>query len=391
MGHFGRVPIATAWLMVVLPSLTLCYFGQGALLLDDPARIANPFFYLAPHALLVPLVILATVATVVAAQAVISGAFSLTQQAIQLGYLPRMNILHTSEKVRGQIYVPTINWLLYVAVLLLVVGFGSSVSLAAAYGIAVTGTMGATTILAYIVTRRVWRWPAWQSALVVVPLLAIDLAFFAANLLKIHHGGWFPLLLATLLYTVMTTWDRGRVLITARRTKKEGPLREFITCLDDELRRAPGTAIYLNASADTTPLALQHNIVRNHLRHEHVIILRVVTLEVPHVKRDQCVTIDDLGHPSDKLTLVTASYGFRDTPDVPAALRVAATMSPEIGNLEDATYYLSRITIRPVHDGNMAFWRKHIFASLARNAANPADFYSLPAEDVVSLGSSVDL
>jgi KUP system potassium uptake protein len=391
MGHFGRMPIATAWLLVVLPSLTLCYFGQGALILQDPTRIANPFFFLAPHALLVPLVILATIATVVASQAVISGAFSLTQQAIQLGYLPRMTIRHTSDQVRGQIYVPIINWLLFLAVLLLVIGFGSSVSLAAAYGIAVTGTMAATTVLAYVVTRRVWNWPAWQAALVVIPFLAIDLAFFSSNLLKIHHGGWFPLLVAAMLYVLMTTWDRGRALITERRTAKEGPLREYIANLDPRLLRAPGTAIYLNASAETTPLALQHNIERNHLRHEHVIIVRVVTLEVPHVADDAGVTIDDLGDPDDRITLVTGSAGFRDSPDVPAMLRTAAEMSPEIGDLEHPTYYLSRITIRPCPDGHMAMWRKQLFAGLAKNAANPAEFFSLPPDDVASIGSSIDL
>ena len=338
-----------------------------------------------------PLVVLATIATVIASQAVISGAFSLTQQAIQLGYLPRMTIRHTSEEVRGQIYVPLINWLLFVAVLLLVIGFGSSVSLAAAYGIAVTGTMAVDDRarlrrdaprleLAGLAGGRRRRAAARDRSRVLRREPA-----------KIHHGGWFPLLVAAMLYVLMTTWDRGRALITERRTAKEGPLREYIAGLDPGLLRAPGTAIYLNASGDSTPLALQHNIKRNHLRHEHVIIVRVVTLEVPHVARDACVTIDDLGDASDQITLVTANVGFRDSPDVPAMLRVAAALSPELGDLRRPTYYLSRITIRPCADGEMAMWRKRLFASLAKNAANPAEFFALPPEDVASIGSSVDL
>src|SRR3954468_10711592 len=231
MGHFGRSPIAGAWLVLVFPCLVLCYLGQGALILHDPATAANPFFNLAPDALTIPLVLLATVATIIASQAVITGAFSVTQQAAQLGYLPRVMIFHTSERVRGQIYVPAINWLLYVAVILLVLGFETSSALAAAYGIAVTGTMAATTILAYLVSRRLWGWSARRAALVVVPLLAIDLAFFGSNLLKVHHGGWFPLLLGGALFLLMTTWDRGRAVVTQKRIADEGPLQPFVTSL----------------------------------------------------------------------------------------------------------------------------------------------------------------
>jgi KUP system potassium uptake protein len=392
MGHFGRIPIATAWLAVALPSLLLCYFGQGALILHDPRTAANPFFHLTGHSLTLPLVVLATVATVIASQAVISGAFSLTQQAIQLGYLPRMSIRHTSEDVRGQIYLPAINWLLYVAIVGIVLGFGSSASLAAAYGIAVTGTMGTTSVLAYIVARRLWRWPTWLALLVVGPLLAIDLTFFGSNLLKVHHGGWFPLLLGGALFVLMRTWNRGRKTVTERRIAEEGPLREFITRLGrytPPLQTVPGTAIYLTSSTDTTPLALRINVEHNHIRHEQIVIFRAEILDVPHVSDDQRCAIDDLEDPTDRIVLVTARFGYRDRPDVPAALRLAASQTHELRNLDDATYFLSRITIRPARRGGMAMWRKRLFSALARSASSPTEYFQLPDDQVVALGSQI--
>jgi KUP system potassium uptake protein len=388
MGHFGRVPIATAWLALVLPSLVLCYFGQGALVLRDPRVASNPFFHMAPHALTVPLVVLATVATVIASQAVISGAFSLTQQAIQLGYLPRMTIRHTSEEIRGQMYVPAINWLLYVTVTLLVLGFGSSAALAGAYGVAVTGTMAVTTVLAYVVTRRLWGWSAGRAALVVVPLLVIDLAFFGSNLLKIRHGGWFPLLVGSALFVVMLTWDRGRAILTRKRTAAEGPLRDFIASLNDQtppVLRAPGTAVYLNARTDTTPLALRYNVRYNHVRHEHVVIFRAAVLDIPHVRDHDRVRVDDLGDPSDNVTLVTGRFGYRERTDVPAALAIARERSPELDRLGEPTYFLSRMIILPVPGKDMAMWRKQLFAALARNAANPSVYFGLPHAQVVSI------
>jgi KUP system potassium uptake protein len=392
MGHFGRFPIATAWLAVALPSLILCYFGQGALILHDPGIAANPFFHLTSHSLTIPLVVLATVATVIASQAVISGAFSLTQQAIQLGYLPRMSIRHTSEQIRGQIYLPGINWLLYVAIVGIVLGFGSSASLAAAYGIAVTGTMAATSVLAYIVTRRLWRWPTWLALLVVAPLLAIDLTFFASNLLKIHHGGWFPLLLGGALFVLMRTWDRGRKVVTDKRIAEEGPLREFIARLDRHtppLQTVPGTAIYLTSSTDTTPLALRINVEHNHIRHEQIVIFRAEILDVPHVSDDQRCAIDNIDDPNDRIILVNARFGYRDRPDVPAALRLAASQTRELHNLNDVTYFLSRITIRPTQKGGMAMWRKQLFSALARNASSPTEYFQLPDDHVVALGSQI--
>ena len=392
MGHFGRVPIATAWLAVALPSLTLCYFGQGALILRDPRIAANPFFHLTSHSLTIPLVLLATIATVIASQAVISGAFSLTQQAIQLGYLPRLSIRHTSEQIRGQIYLPAINWLLYVAIVGIVLGFGSSASLAAAYGIAVTGTMAATSVLAYILTRRLWRWPTWLALLVIAPLLAIDLTFFASNLLKIHHGGWFPLLLGGALFVLMRTWDRGRKVVTEKRIAEEGPLREFIAHLDQHTpppQTVPGTAIYLTSSTDTTPLALRINVERNHIRHKQIVIFRVEVLDVPHISDDRRCAIDNLGDPNDRVVLVNARFGYRDRPDIPAALRLAAEQTRELQNLDDATYFLSRITIYPTELGGMAMWRKRLFSALARNASSPTEYFQLPDDQVVALGSQI--
>jgi KUP system potassium uptake protein len=392
MGHFGRVPIATAWLAVALPSLVLCYLGQGAVILEHPATAANPFFHLVSHSLTLPLVLLATVATVIASQAVISGAFSLTQQAINLGYLPRMSIRHTSEEIRGQVYLPGVNWLLYVAIVGVVLGFGSSASLAAAYGIAVTGTMATTSVLAYVVTRRLWRWPVWLGLLVVVPLLAIDLAFFSSNLLKVRDGGWFPLLLGGALFVLMMTWNRGRKVVTEKRLAEEGPLREFIAGLDGRrppLQRVPGTAVYLHARNDTTPLALRINVERNHIRHEQIVIFRVEFLDVPHISDVQRCAIDDLGDPNDRVVLVNASFGYRDRPDIPAALRLAAEQTRELREPNDATYFLSRITIRPTEQSGMAMWRKRLFSALARNASSPTEYFQLPDDQVVALGSQI--
>jgi KUP system potassium uptake protein len=392
MGHFGRIPIATAWLAVVLPSLTLCYFGQGALILQDPRVASNPFFHLASHSLTISLVVLATTATVIASQAVISGAFSLTQQAIQLGYLPRLGIRHTSEQIRGQIYLPAVNWLLYVAIVGVVLGFGSSASLAAAYGIAVTGTMATTSVLLYIVTRRLWRWTTWLAALAIAPLLAIDLTFFASNLLKIHHGGWFPLLLGGALFVLMRTWDRGREAVTRKRVAEEGPLREFIVRLGDHtppLQTVPGTAVYLTSNTDTTPLALRINVEHNHIRHEQIVIFHALVLDVPHVKSEERADVDNLGDPADRVVLVVARFGYRDRPDVPAALRLAAEHTPELENIDDATYFLSRVLIRPTRRGGMAMWRKRLFSALARNASSPAEYFRLPADRVVALGAQI--
>jgi KUP system potassium uptake protein len=392
MGHFGRVPIATAWLAVVLPSLTLCYFGQGALILQDPSVAANPFFHLTSHSLTIPLVLLATTATVIASQAVISGAFSMTQQAIQLGYLPRVEIRHTSEQVRGQVFLPAVNWLLYVAIVGIVLGFGSSTALAAAYGIAVTGTMATTSLLIYVVSRRLWRWPTWLALLVIAPLLAIDLTFFASNLLKVDHGGWFPLLLGGALFVLMRTWARGGEAVTKKRVAEEGPLRDAIARLNRQtppLQTVPGAAIYLSSNPAMTPLALRINVEHNHIRHEQIVIFHAAILDLPHIRGEHRAEVDNLGNPDDRIVLVTAKFGYADQPDVPAALRAAARHTGELEHLDDATYFLSRIIIRPTRRQGMAYWRKRLFSALARNASSPAEYFRLPAERVVALGTQI--
>jgi KUP system potassium uptake protein len=392
MGHFGRVPISMAWLAIVFPSLVLCYFGQGAVILEQPSAAANPFFHLTGTELTVALVALATVATVIASEAVISGVFSLTQQAINLGFLPRLRIRHTSAEMRGQIYLPAANWLLYLAIVGVVVGFGSATHLAAAYGIAVTGTMAATSFLLYVVTRRRWRWSTGRAVLAIAPLLAIDLGFFAANLLKVRHGGWFPLLLGAVLFVVMLTWDHGRKLVTTRRLAEEGELRNFVATLGERkppLQRVPGTAIYPHAGAKTTPLAFRINVEHNHIRHEQVIIVYVKASRLPAVRQIDRISVDALGDPADGIVLVTGRFGFREQPDIPAALRLALDRSKDLQHLDDPTYFLSRIVIRPATHGGMALWRKKLFSALARNAASPAEYFQLPDDCVVSLGTNI--
>jgi KUP system potassium uptake protein len=273
-----------------------------------------------------------------------------------------------------------------------VLGFGSSARLAGAYGIAVTGTMATTSVLVYIVTRRLWRWPAWLALLVIAPLLALDLAFLAANLLKVHHGGWFPLLLGGALFVLMRTWDRGRNAVTRKRIAEEGPLREFVGGLarvTPPLLTVPGTAVYPTSRTDTTPLALRINVEHNHIRHRQIVIFHAAIRDVPHVRANERVEIDNLGDPADRIILVTAKFGYSDRPDVPDALLRAARQSHELENLDDATYFLSRIFIRPTRKGGMAFWRKRIFSALARNASSPADYFRLPPDRVVALGSQI--
>jgi len=392
MGHFGRVPISGAWLFVVFPSLVLCYFGQGAIILREPGASANPFFHLTGAGLSIGLVVVATVATVIASQAVISGVFSLTEQAVGLGLLPRLRIEHTSSELRGQIYLPTANWLLYLAIVGVVLGFGSSAALASAYGIAVTGTMATTTALLYVVTRRRWRWPPWQSLLVTMPLLAVDLLFFSANVLKVRHGGWFPLLVGAALFGLMLTWRRGREIVTRRRLVEEGSLRTFVAQLDEQmppLERVPGTAIYLHASEKTTPLALRLNVEHNHIRHDQIVVVHATTLRVPYVAEHERIRVDDLGSATDGVVLVSARFGYRERPDIPAALSLAVGRSGELHGLDDPTYFLSRIYIRPTEHGGMALWRKKLFSFLARNASSPAEFFRLPDDSVVSVGANI--
>jgi KUP system potassium uptake protein len=393
MGHFGRSPIRRAWFALVLPALVLNYLGQGALLLSDPTAADSPFFRLVPDWALVPMVVLATFATVIASQAVISGAFSVTRQAVQLGFLPLLTIRHTSGESEGQIYVPAVNWSLFVAIVALVVGFGSSTALASAYGIAVTGTLAIDTILAFVVVRVLWRKPLWMVIAGAAGFLLVDLAFFSANLTKLPSGGWFPLVIAALVFTILMTWRRGREVVTRNRIEEEGPLLDFVTSLQaapDPPVRVRGTAVFLNASAQTTPLALRYNVEHNHVLHDNVLVVTVNTAGVPYVADRDRIDIDDLLIPDDGIVLVEVRFGFQEEPDVPHALRLAAARGVPC-DVDTASYFLSRITITPVSGEGMAMWRKRLFTVMARNAASRSVYFRLPDDQVVSLGGQIEL
>jgi len=393
MGHFGRPPIRRAWFVLVLPALVLNYLGQGVLLLDEEGAQENPFFLLAPGWAQIPLVILATLATVIASQAVISGAFSVTRQAVQLGFLPFLTIRHTSEDAIGQIYVPAVNWSLFAAVVALVIGFGSSTALASAYGIAVTGTLAIDTVLFFVVVRVLWQRPLWLVLVGGASFLFVDLAFFAGNLPKIVSGGWFPLVIGLIIFTLLMTWRRGRDIVTRNRIEEEGPLREFVLELEASEEppvRVPGSAVFLHASGDTTPLALRYNVEHNHVLHDHVVIFQAETVGIPHVADEERILIDDLLIPTDGIALVTARFGFQDEPNVPRALRLACKQGLEV-DVGRASYFLSRITINQTRAKGMARWRKQLFKGISRNAASPVAYFGLPEDQVVSFGSSIDL
>jgi KUP system potassium uptake protein len=393
MGHFGPAPIRRAWFSIASPALILNYLGQGALLLRTPKAVDNPFFLLLPHWSRIPMVLLATVATVIASQAVISGVFSITRQATQLGFLPRVTVRHTSRH-EGQIYIPGVNWALFAAVAGLVIGFGSSQRLAAAYGIAVTGTLAIDTVLFFVVVRYLWHKSVAVSVAGAVAFLVVDLALFAANITKVVHGGWFPLLVGLVMFVVMTTWQRGRAIVTENREKLEGPLRAFV----EEIRaarapvfRPPRTGIYLNANRATTPLALRANLEHNRVVHESVVIVTIELKRVPYVGHEDRFSIDDLGYGDDGIAHVTGRYGFQDKVDVPELLRLAQPELEGRCELSDASYFLSRMTIVPTRRPGMAGWRKRLFVALARNAANPVAYFRLPEERVVVMGSNVEL
>jgi KUP system potassium uptake protein len=395
MGHFGRAPISRAWFFVVFPALTLNYMGQGSLIVHDPSAISNPFFLLIPHWGRVPMVVLAMVATVIASQAVISGAFSVTKQAIQLGFLPRLSIRHTSTHEIGQVYVPAVNWFLLAAVVALVVGFGSSTKLGSAYGIAVTGTITADTLLFLVVARALWRKPRWLVALGALVFFTVDLAFLGANLTKAAHGGWFPLSVGVVVFTVLTTWRRGSEKIQRRRIADEGSLRDFVEDLrtiDPPPHRTPGTAVYLNARRETAPLALHASLEHAHALHESIVIISIETTRTPYVAEADRLVVDSLGYEDDGISHLTARYGFQEAIKVPALFQLACTRGLE-GNAreEDAVYFLSQVTIRPTDEPGMAGWRKRLYVAMARNAASPADYFHLPAERTVTIGSAIDL
>ncbi|WP_328520160.1 potassium transporter Kup [Kribbella sp. NBC_00359] len=395
MGHFGRRAITRGWLFLVLPACTLSYMGQGALILKDAANIRSPFFLLVPDWGRLPLVLLATAATVIASQAVITGAYSVASQAAQLGYLPRLRIQHTSATTIGQIYVPWINWLLLVSVLTLIFAFRSSAALAYAFGMAVTGTITIMTLLFFYVAHYRWNIPKWLIFAGAIPLLAVDLLFVAANLTKLAHGAWLPLLIAITAFTIMTTWQRGREVVTTEREDSEGPLREFVAQLrSGELvaREVPGTAIFLNRGSRTAPLALRANVEHNQVRHAHVVILSIETEPVPRVADDQRAFVDDLGYGDDGITYVTAKFGYMETPDVPAAL---ATLDPEETeghiDLDNASYFLSKIELRAGEADTMAPWRKHLFIATSHITADAAEFFNLPRDRTVIIGAHIEV
>ncbi|UCV18338.1 potassium transporter Kup [Ferribacterium limneticum] len=384
MGHFGRFPIRLAWFGFVMPALVLNYFGQGALLLVDPQAIASPFFHLAPDWALIPMVGLATAATVIASQAVISGAFSVARQSIQMGLLPRMQIIHTSGMEEGQIYVPFTNWSLYLAVVALVIGFKSSSNLAAAYGIAVTGTMLIDTILVAFVMVLLWKWNRLLVALVAGSLLVVDIAFFAANAIKIPEGGWFPLAMGVVSFTVLTTWRRGRRMVSDEMAKQSIPMDDFLNSIDD-VHRIYGTAIFMTSAKDGVPPALLHNLKHNQVLHERVVLVTVQTMPTPHVNDMDRIYLHDMSKGFKRLII---RYGFMESPDVPGALEQCSRFG-ETFDMMETTFYLSRETIVPSMSRGMLPIRARLFAIMSKNATSASDFFHIPTNRVVELGTQL--
>ncbi|UCV12139.1 potassium transporter Kup [Dechloromonas denitrificans] len=384
MGHFGRFPIRLAWFGFVMPALVLNYFGQGALLLAEPEAIASPFFHLAPDWALIPMVILATAATVIASQAVISGAFSVARQSIQMGLLPRMQIVHTSGQEEGQIYVPFTNWTLYLAVVALVIGFKNSSNLAAAYGIAVTGTMLIDTILVAFVMVLMWRWNMLVVGLVAGLMLAVDIAFFAANAIKIPEGGWFPIAMGIISFTVLTTWRRGRRLVSLEMAKQSIPMDDFINAIDD-VHRINGTAVFMTSSKEGVPAALLHNLKHNQVLHDRVILLTIQTTDTPYVNDLDRIFIHDMSKGFKRLIV---RYGFMESPDVPGALEQCKRFGERF-DLMETTFYLSRETIVPALTRKFSQPRARLFAVMSKNATSASDFFKIPTNRVVELGTQL--
>ncbi|OAM52630.1 potassium transport protein Kup [Methylovorus sp. MM2] len=388
MGHFGRKPIQLVWFGFVLPALILNYFGQGALILHDNSAVQNPFYLMAPDWMLYPLIGLATLATVIASQAVISGAFSISRQALQLGYLPRMQVHHTSESREGQIYMPRVNWGLMVAVMALVIGFGSSGDLAAAYGIAVTGNMFFTTLLAGIVFRGLWNWSWLRIGLLISVFLVVDVAFFSANVLKIPDGGWFPLLVGIVIFTLMTTWKAGRDLLLKHLKAESMALDPFIESLGlYPPTRIPGNAVFLTPDPYGVPHSLLHNLKHNKVLHERVVVLTVRIEEIPFVAIEDRIEVEKLPH---NFYRVTAHYGFKDDPDLPADLALCASQGLELDTM-DTSFFIGKETLIPDKKTEIAFWRKKLFIAMFRNSDSVTNHFNLPPNRVVELGAQVIL
>ncbi|MDT7731387.1 MAG: system potassium uptake protein [Mycobacterium sp.] len=394
MGHFGRKAITRAWLFVVLPALALNYLGQGALLITDKATLSAPFFLLTPEWGRVPMVLLATAATVIASQAVITGAFSLASQAVQLGYLPRLRVVHTSPSAYGQVYMPWINGMLMVAVLILVFAFRSSASLAYAYGMAVTGTITITTILYLYIARMRWRAPLWLIVIGGGALLCVDLLFLGANLTKLVHGAWLPLLIAVTIFIIMTTWQRGSAIVTHKRENEEGPLRGFVDQLSRRrgLLRTPGTAVFLSRGNTTVPLALRANVRHNHVLHDHVVIVTIDTLSIPRVADSERIEIDPLGDAHDGIIHVTARFGYMEKPDVPHVLRLLDPARTEgLLAIDDASYFLSKIELTKGQAPTMPAWRTNLFIATSKLSADAAESFGLPRDRTLIVGSRIEV
>ncbi len=392
MGHFGRRPIRAAWLYFVLPALLLNYMGQGAMLMvQDPATalatVKNPFFYLAPEAFRLPLVLLATLATIIASQAVISGAFSVAQQAVQLGFIPRLSIRHTSEAAAGQIYIPVVNWALLVMVIVLVLTFGTSNNLAAAYGIAVTGAMVIDGILIAVVVIALWRWNAFASAALLIPFFLLGTLYFAANLLKVPDGGWFPLLVAAVGFTLLTTWARGRKLMLSRMDEAALPTSVFIKSAAGSATRVPGTAVFMTTSAEGVPHSLLHNLKHNKVLHERIFLLTVRIEDVPYIRTDERASVQDYGSGFYRIIL---RYGFMEEIDIPAALARVEGVGPTC-KMMDTSFFLARQTLLPAAKPAMPLWRERLFAWMLRNAESAMEFFKLPPNRVIELGSQLEI
>jgi KUP system potassium uptake protein len=394
MGHFGRKAITRAWLLVVLPALVLNYLGQGALLITDKTTLSAPFFLLIPGWARLPMVLLATAATIIASQAVITGAFSLASQAAQLGYLPRLRVVHTSASTVGQVYMPWINGLLMVAVLILVFAFRSSASLAYAYGMAVTGTITITTLLYFYIAHTRWRVPLWLIVVGGSALLGVDLLFVAANLTKLVHGAWLPLLIAIITFTIMMTWQRGSTIVTRKRDIAEGPLDAFVDQLSKRrgLLRVPGTAVFLNRGSKTAPLALRANVEHNDVLHEQVVIVTIDTLPIPRANDSDRIEVDPLGRTDDGIIHVTARFGYMETPDVRHALRlVEPTKTEGAISIDDASYFLSKIELVKGDEPSMPAWRTNLFIATSHLSADVAEFFCLPQDRTLIMGSRIEV
>ncbi|BBZ46701.1 potassium transporter Kup [Mycobacterium parmense] len=395
MGHFGRSAITRGWLFVVMPACMLSYFGQAALLLGDKSLVGAPFFLLPPDWARLLMVLLSTVATVIASQAVVTGAYSVASQAAQLGYLPRLRVVHTSESTIGQIYVPWINGLLMVSVLILVFAFRSSAALAFAFGMAVTGTITITTLLFFYIARTRWRTPWWLIVIGAGALLTVDLLFVAANLTKLVHGAWVPLLIGATAFTVMTTWQRGNELVTLARAKAEGSLREFVeemAAYRPPLVRVAGTAIFLNRGKENAPLALRANVEHNHVLHEHVVLMSIETVPAPRVPDSERLEVDPLGYAQDGVIHVTAKFGYMERPNIPGVLRLLNPRQTE-GPIavDDASYFLSELELRAGSAPTMPAWRKRLFVATSYIAADAAEYFGLPMDRTVVMGARIEV